>query len=78
MLGGPAPQPLAAVRLEHRQDGTLWANGVYGGQMFERYFELFASRLVLEYETLDVQVPIRDISVVLRGDVFTRNTISCG
>ncbi len=78
VLGGPAPQPLAAVQLEYRDDGSLRATGVYGGQMFDRYFELFASRLVLEYETLDVQAPIRDMSVVLRGDVFTRNTISCG
>ncbi len=78
VLGGPAPQPLAAIRLEYGADETLRATGVYGGQMFERYFELFSSRLVLEYETLEVQAPIRDSSVVLRGDVFTRNTISCG
>ncbi|TNF94313.1 MAG: hypothetical protein EP297_12060, partial [Gammaproteobacteria bacterium] len=30
VLGGPAPQPLAAIELEYQENGKLYATGVYG------------------------------------------------
>lgn len=78
VLGGPAPQPLAAIRLEHREDGGLYAVGVYGGALFDEYFERFSHRLVLEYETFDVRAPVGKATTVVRGDEFTNNLVSCG
>lgn len=78
VLGGPAPQPLAAIRLEHDTDeDVLYANGVYGGALFQRFFQAFAMRLSLEFETTDVQRPVGATTPVRRVDEYSRNRILC-
>jgi len=50
VLAGPAPQPLAAILLEH--DATtdqIHAVGTLGGEMFNEFFEKYAFRLQLEH-----------------------------
>ncbi|HET9822426.1 MAG TPA: (2Fe-2S)-binding protein [Burkholderiaceae bacterium] len=49
VIGGPAPQPLAAVLLDwdSRRD-ELHATGVQGGEMFQAFFEKYAFRLEME------------------------------
>ena len=78
VLGGPAPQPLAAIELEYGADGRLYASGVYGGALFARYFEKFSHRLVLEYERFDVDARVSSTTRVVRGDEFTRYVVNCG
>jgi len=49
VLAGPAPQPLAAILLEHDpDDDTLTAVGTLGGEMFNAFFTKYAFRLSLE------------------------------
>ena len=49
VLAGPAPQPLAAILLEHDAgDDALTAVGTLGGEMFEEFFAKFAFRLALD------------------------------
>jgi hypothetical protein len=49
VLAGPAPQPLAAILLEHdAASDELTAVGTLGGEMFEAFFEKYAFRLSLE------------------------------
>jgi arsenite oxidase small subunit len=49
VLGGPAPQPLAAIDLAlDDTTGELRALGTYGGEMFERFFERFGFQLALQ------------------------------
>jgi Rieske Fe-S protein len=49
VLAGPAPQPLAAILLEHdAASDQLAAVGTLGGEMFEQFFEKYAFRLSLE------------------------------
>jgi arsenite oxidase small subunit len=50
VLAGPAPQPLAAILLEH-DSGTdeIHAVGTLGGEMFNEFFEKYAFRLQLEH-----------------------------
>jgi len=49
VVAGPAPQPLAAILLEHDPaSDTLHAVGTLGGEMFNQFFAKYAMRLALE------------------------------
>lgn len=50
VVAGPAPQPLAAILLEHdpASDG-LWAVGTLGGEVFNAFFAKYQVRLELEH-----------------------------
>jgi arsenite oxidase small subunit len=49
VIGGPAPQPLAAILLEwDAQRDQLHAVGVQGGEMFAAFFEKYAFKLETE------------------------------
>lgn len=49
VIGGPAPQPLAAVLLEwDAASDRLHAVGTRGGEMFDAFFEKYAMKLELE------------------------------
>lgn len=49
VIGGPAPQPLAAVLLEwDSASDRLHAVGTRGGEMFDAFFEKYAMKLELE------------------------------
>ena len=78
VLGGPAPQPLAAIELEYDADNDqLFATGTVGGEMFERYFESFHDRLVLEHGRDDIDSPLSDSTDLMRLSEFTGNQVSC-
>ncbi len=78
VLGGPAPQPLAAIELEHdRATDTLYATGTIGGEMFASYFREFHDRLVLEHGRTDIDKVLADQTVLMRLSEFTANEISC-
>lgn len=50
VLGGPAPQPLCAILLEHDAAAdTLHATGTLGGEMFDSFFSKYELRLALEH-----------------------------
>ena len=49
VLAGPAPQPLAAILLEHdAKSDEIAALGTLGGEMFDEFFQKFAFRLQME------------------------------
>jgi len=50
VLAGPAPQPLAAILLEHdRKDDGLYAAGTLGGELFNEFFSKYEFRLALDH-----------------------------
>jgi len=50
VLAGPAPQPLAAILLEHdKARDELHAVGTLGGEMFDAFFARFEFRLGIEH-----------------------------
>ena len=50
VLAGPAPQPLAAILLEHdAKTDELTAVGTLGGEMFNQFFAKYEFRLTLEH-----------------------------
>jgi Rieske Fe-S protein len=78
VLGGPAPQPLAAIELEYDDvDDSFYATGTLGGDMFDRFFLNFHDRLVLQHERTDIDRPLQDYTELMRLSDYTRNQISC-
>jgi Rieske Fe-S protein len=75
VLSGPAPQPLAAIALEC-QDDRLYAVGVYGGQVFERFFERFDFRLAMEFGGAHRERVV-DRAVVRPLEDYSRQRIRC-
>lgn len=77
VLGGPAPQPLAAILLEEDDNGNLYATGTSGGEMFNKYFDKFYSRLILEYKTTDLQQMITGTTRVMPLEEHSRYIMTC-
>lgn len=75
VLSGPAPQPLASIGLDER-DGSLHAVGVYGGLLYERFFERFGFRLRLEFGER-AMTPVTETSTVMPIEDYTRQRIQC-
>jgi Rieske Fe-S protein len=49
VVSGPAPQPLAAILLEHdAKADEIWAVGTYGGDKFDEFFRKYEFRLQLD------------------------------
>jgi len=49
VVSGPAPQPLAAILLEHdARSDELYAVGTFGGEKFNEFFQKYDFKLTLE------------------------------
>jgi Rieske Fe-S protein len=78
VLGGPAPQPLAAIVLEYdAEEDTFYATATIGGEMYDRYFNNFHDRLVLQYGRTDIDQPITDATELMRLRDYTSNQVGC-
>ena len=75
VLSGPAPQPLASIKLIE-QGGLLFADGVFGGSVYERFFERFGYRLAMEFGD-QMQQLVSDTAQVMSIDDYTRQRIQC-
>ena len=77
VMAGPAPQPLAAVLLEHdaRAD-SLTAYATLGGELFDAFFQKYEAKLSLDVgSTAHDRVAGR--ATVRELDRFCRNPIKC-
>lgn len=78
VLGGPAPQPLAAIELDYDvEQDSFYSTGTIGGEMFEKYFGHFGDRLVLEHGRTDIDSMIVGGTGLMKLSDFTANLISC-
>jgi Rieske Fe-S protein len=78
VLGGPAPQPLATIALDYVQaEDSFFATATIGGEMFDRYFEEFGQRLVLDHERTDIQRESSGSTKVMRMRDFCTNQVLC-
>jgi Rieske Fe-S protein len=77
VVAGPAPQPLAAILLEHVPGSDeLYAVGTLGGEMFEKFFTKYAIRLELERGAA-TKKPVGATSVVTGLDAYCRQQVKC-
>ncbi|MFQ5938011.1 MAG: hypothetical protein ACE5LB_16545, partial [Acidiferrobacterales bacterium] len=78
VLGGPAPQPLAAILLEYDEsDGTLEAIGTYGGEMFDKFFREFSFRLQLEHRTTEIREQVATSATVVSLQEYCETQVLC-
>ncbi|NIR61938.1 MAG: hypothetical protein GWO02_21850 [Gammaproteobacteria bacterium] len=78
VLGGPAPQPLAAIVLESDGDGTLYATGAYGGTLFQTFFDKFGFSLELQFVSGRAHDPVREEAEVVPIAEYSDHLIFCG
>ena len=77
VVAGPAPQPLAAILLEHAPGSDeLYAVGTLGGEMFEQFFAKYAIRLELERGAA-TRKRVGETSVVTELDAYCRQQVKC-
>lgn len=78
VLGGPAPQPLAAITLDYdKKQKTFSALGTHGGEMFEQYFKKFAFRLSIEFRTDEIQRQVTHNTKVVRLKDYCQSQVLC-
>jgi len=76
VVAGPAPQPLAAILLEHdAKTDELTAVGTLGGEMFNQFFTKYAIKLTLEGRT--PRTTAAATSVVYELDNYCRQQVKC-
>ena len=78
VLGGPAPQPLSAIVLEHdKSNDGLYAVGTLGGEMYDAFFAKYEFRLALEYGDQRARQPVADTAVVSELQKYCRQQVQC-
>jgi arsenite oxidase small subunit len=77
VIGGPAPQPLAAVVLEwDARSDTLHAVGVQGGELFNAFFDKYAFKLETELGAR-ARAAAGATTVVQPASAYSRQWQSC-
>ncbi len=78
VLGGPAPQPLAAILIEHdAATDELFAVGTFGGHKFKEFFEKYEFKLTLESGSTKVRNRVGESAVVKPLAQYSRQTAQC-
>lgn len=77
VVAGPAPQPLAAILLEHdAATDELFAVGTLGGELFNEFFDRYAFRLQFEHGN-DAHAAVGGSCVVQPLENFCRQQVKC-
>ncbi len=77
VVSGPAPQPLAAIVLEHDPTtDAIHALGTLGPEQFDAFFKKYEFKLGMEYGG-KAKVPVADRTVVSELTTFCKTTIQC-
>ncbi|MFN2643697.1 MAG: (2Fe-2S)-binding protein [Burkholderiales bacterium] len=77
VVAGPAPQPLAAILLEHDANtDELYALGTLGGELFNEFFDKYAFRLELELGSA-ARAAVDGRCVVRPLEDFCRQQVKC-
>lgn len=78
VVAGPAPQPLAAILLEHvAASDELVATGTLGPEQFDAFFLKYAFKLDMEYGGGKSRAAVGATTVVRELAQYCRNTVQC-
>ena len=77
VVAGPAPQPLAAILLEHEAaTDELFAVGTLGGELFNEFFAKYEFRLATEHGA-QAHAAVTGRCVVQELDHYCRQQVKC-
>jgi len=77
VVAGPAPQPLAAILLEHEPPSDeLYAVGTLGGELFREFFDKYAFKLQMDLGRA-AQQPVSGTCVVQELENYCRQQVKC-
>ena len=77
VVAGPAPQPLAAILLEHDANSDqLYALGTLGGELFNEFFQKYAFRLAMEHGGA-ARAAVRESCTVQELEHYCRQQVKC-
>lgn len=77
VVAGPAPQPLAAILLEHDAvSDELTAVGTLGGEMFNQFFAKYAFKLAIEHGDA-ARRSVSGTTTVVDLDNYCRQQVRC-
>ena len=77
VVAGPAPQPLAAILLEHdARSDELYAVGTLGGEVFNRFFDKYEFRLTLEHSGSPRRA-VQGTAVVSELEAYCKQQVKC-
>jgi Rieske Fe-S protein len=78
VVGGPAPQPLAAIVLDyHAGSDELFAVGTAGAEQFEAFFAKYEFKLGMEHGPGRAQRPVGDATACREMAQVCRQTVQC-
>ena len=78
VVAGPAPQPLAAIVLEHdEKSDELYAVGTVGAEQFDAFFAKYDVKLAMEYGAGKARAAVGGEVVVRELTQYCRNAIAC-
>jgi len=78
VLAGPAPQPLAAILLEHdAATDELAALGTVGAEQFDAFFAKYEFKLALDHGQGKARRPVGASAVVRELAQYCKQTIQC-
>ena len=78
VVGGPAPQPLAAILLEHdAKNDALLAIGTLGGELFNAFFAKYEFKLAIDYGSGRARQPVAGHTVVMDLQRFCKQQVRC-
>ena len=78
VLAGPAPQPLAAILLEHDPaTDELAALGTVGAEQFDAFFRRYEFKLALDHGPAKAQKAVGTTAVVRELAQYCKQTIQC-
>lgn len=76
VLAGPAPMPLARIRLATDADG-IRAVASQGPDRYARFLDAFGFRLALEHGITDVRAHARGTTTAVPAEAYSRQQIFC-
>lgn len=78
VVGGPAPQPLAAIVLDYNaRTDELFAVGTAGAEQFDAFFAKYAFKLGMEHGAGRAQRPVGDSTACREMAQVCRQTVQC-